>query len=80
MVQTTEKTPNYVFFNEINSYEDYTEQDYSNLIILAQQLNTVIVSSAGEKKASEILSNSTWRRINEFFFKERRKQHSPLFR
>ena len=64
LVQTTE-TPNYVFFNE-----KYTEQDYSNLIILTQQLNAVIVSSAGEKKASEFLSNSTWRRINEFFLKK----------
>ena len=66
LVQTTEK-PNYVFFNE--NYK-YTEQDYSNLIILTQQLNAVIVSSAGEKKASEILSNSTWRSIDEFFLKK----------
>ena len=66
LVQTTEKTPNYVFFNIYK----YTEQDYSNLIILLQQLNVVIVSSAGEKKASEILSNSTWRQIDEFFLKK----------
>ena len=65
LVQTT-KTPNYVFFYE----NKYTEQDYSNLIILLQQLNVVIVSSAGEKKASEILSNSTWRSIDEFFLKK----------
>ena len=64
LVQTTE-TPNYVFFNE-----KYTEQDYSNLIILTQQLNAVIVSSAGEKKASEFLSNLTWRQIDEFFLKK----------
>ena len=68
LVQTTE-TPNYVFFNE-SIYKDYTEQDYSNLIILVQQLNAVIVSSAGEKKASEFLSNSTWRRIDDFFLKK----------
>ena len=68
LVQTTEKTPNYVF-NE-NNYKNYTEQDYSNLIILTQQLNAVIVSSAGEKKASEFLSNSTWRQIDEFFLKK----------
>ena len=65
LVQTTE-TPNYVFFN----YKTYTEQDYSNLIILTQQLNAVIVSSAGEKKASEFLSNLTWRSIHEFFLKK----------
>ena len=68
LVQTTE-TPNYVFFNE-NNYKSYTEKDYSNLIILTQQLNAVIVSSAGEKKASEFLSNSTWRQIDEFFLKK----------
>ena len=67
LVQTTE-TPNYVF-NE-NNYKSYTEKDYSNLIILTQQLNAVIVSSAGEKKASEFLSNLTWRGIDEFFLKK----------
>ena len=66
LVQTTE-TPNYVFFDE--KYK-YAEQDYSNLIILLQQLNVVIVSSAGEKKASEFLSNLTWRSIHEFFLKK----------
>ena len=77
LVQTTE-TPNYVFFNE-NIFKKYTEQDYSNLIILTQQLNAVIVSSAGEKKGSEFLSNSTWRRIDEFFLKkEENKTHLYL--
>ena len=66
LVQTTEKTPNYVFFKEYR----YTEQDYSNLIILTQQLNAVIISCVGEKKASEFLTNSTWRSIDEFFLKK----------
>ena len=68
LVQTTE-TPNYVFFNE-NNYKNYEAQDYCNLKILSQQLNAVIVSSAGEKKASEFLSNLTWRNIDEFFLKK----------
>ena len=68
LVQTTE-TPNYVFFNE-NNYKNYEAQDYCNLKILSQQLNAVIVSSAGEKKASEFLSNLTWRQIGEFFLKK----------
>ena len=68
LVQTTE-TPNYVFFNE-NNYKNYEAQDYFNLKILSQQLNAVIVSCVGEKKASEILSNLTWRRIDEFFLKK----------
>ena len=65
LAQTTE-TPNYVFFSTGNRHE-YTEQD---LIILLQQLNAVIVSCVGEKKASELLSNSTWRSIDEFFLKK----------
>ena len=62
LVQTTE-TPNYVFFKT-----SFT--NYSNFITLLQQLNAVIVSSAGEKKASEFLSNLTWHRIDEFFLKK----------
>ena len=68
LVQTTE-TPNYVFLKDkrfTSFITEYTEQDYSNLIILTQQLNAVVVSSAGEKKASEFLSNLTWRQIDEF--------------
>ena len=68
LVQTTE-TPNYVFFNE-NNYKNYEAQDYCNLKILSQQLNAVIVSCVGEKKASEFLSNLTWRSIDEFFLKK----------
>ena len=71
LVQTTE-TPNYVFFNE-NNYKNYEAQDYCNLKILSQQLNAVIVSCVGEKEASEFLSNSTWRRIDEFFLKKEEK-------
>ena len=70
LVQTTEKTPNYVFFNDRSFIYKYTEQDYSNLIILTQQLNAVIISCVGEKKASEFLTNSTWRSIDEFFLKK----------
>ena len=69
LVQTTKKTPNYVVFNDSFIYK-YTEQDYSNLIILTQQLNAVIISCVGEKKASEFLTNSTWRRIDHFFLKK----------
>ena len=68
LVQTTE-TPNYVFFNE-NNYKNYDAQDYCNLKILSQQLNAVIVSCVGEKKASEFVSNLTWRSIDEFFLKK----------
>ena len=71
LVQTAE-TPNYVFFNKHN-YRISTEQEleiYGNLEMLSQQLNAVIVSCGGEKKASEFLSNSTCRSIDEFFLKK----------
>ena len=74
LVQTTE-TPNYVFLKGYLENK-YTEQDYSNLEILSQQLNAVIVSCVGKKKASEFLSNLTWRSVNEFFFqKEENNTH-----
>ena len=67
LVQTTEKTPNYVFFDK---FYLKPKKDYSNLIILLQQLNAVIVSSAGEKKASDFLRNLIWCSIHEFFLKK----------
>ena len=65
LVKTTVNV-NYVFFTD----GKYTEQDYKNLIILSEQLNAFIVSCSGEKKASEFLSNFTWRRVHEFFLKK----------
>ena len=58
--------------------KEYTEQDYKNLIILCQQLNAFIVSCSGEKKASEFLSNFTWRLVNEFFLK-REENNTHLY-
>ncbi|CAH3172277.1 unnamed protein product [Porites lobata] len=66
LVKTTVNV-NYVFFP---FDEKYTEQDYRNLIILSEQLKAVIVSCSGEKKASEFLSNFTWRHVHQFFLKK----------
>ena len=66
LVKTTVNV-NYVFF--IHDKE-YTEQDFKNLIILSEQLNAFIVSCSGKKKASEFLSNFTWRLVCEFFLKK----------
>ncbi|KAM7430171.1 hypothetical protein ABFA07_019064 [Porites harrisoni] len=66
LVKTTVNV-NYVFFTY---NKEYTEQDYKNLTILSEQLNAVIVSCSGEKKASEFLSNFTWRPVCEFFLKK----------
>ena len=53
----------YIFFSQSGQY---TEQSYNNLIILAQQLNAVIVSRTGEQKASEFLNVFPWRSVDEF--------------
>ena len=57
LVETTVNV-SYVFFTD---GKKYTEQDFKNLTILTEQLNAFIVSCSGEKKASEFLSNFTWR-------------------
>ena len=66
LVKTTVNV-NYVFFT---NERECTEQDYKNLTILSEQLNAVIVSCSGEKKASEFLSNLTWCPVGEFFLKK----------
>ena len=66
LVKTTVNV-NYVFFT---NDKEYTEQDYKNLTILSEQLNAFFLSCSGEKKASEFLSNFTWRRVDEFFLKK----------
>ena len=65
------EVPRYVFFANCN----YEEQDYKNLVILSEQLNAVVVTCSGEKKASEFLSNSPWRRTDEFFLKKENITH-----
>ena len=76
LVKTTVNV-NYVFFT---NDKEYTEQDYKNLTILSEQLNAVIVSCSGEKKASEFLSNFTWRRVDEFFLKKEENNTHLYFR
>ena len=66
LVKTTVNV-NYVFLTDGNKY---TEQDYKNLTMLSEQLNAFFLSCSGEKKASEFLSNLTWRRVDEFFLKK----------
>ena len=74
LVKTTVNV-NYVFFTDDKKY---TEQDYKNLTTLSEQLKAVIVSCSGEKKASDFLSNFTWRRVCEFFLKKE-ENHTHLY-
>ena len=76
LVKTTVNV-NYVFFNASKEYTE--QQDYRNLTILSEQLNAFIVSCSGEKKASEFLSNFTWRRVCEFFLKKEEKNTHLYF-
>ena len=72
LVKTTVNV-NYVFFTYDEQYSTKragTQQDYKNLTILSEQLKAFIVSRSGEKKASEFLSNFTWRPVCEFFLKK----------
>ena len=75
LVKTTINV-NYVFFTY---NKKCTEQDYKNLTILSEQLKAFIVSCSGEKKASEFLSNFTWRRVCEFFLKKEEKNTHLYF-
>ena len=72
LVKTTVNV-NYVFFTYDEQYSTKragTQQDYKNLTILSEQLKAFIGSRSGEKKASEFLSNFTWRPVCEFFLKK----------
>ena len=81
LVKTTVNV-NYVFFPDNEYYitkRGYTEQDYKNLTILAEQLKAFIVSRSGEKKASEFLSNFTWCLVYELFLKKEENNTCLLY-
>ena len=70
LLKTTE-SPNYIFF----SYRDskHPEEDYYKFITVLEDLNAVVVSCSGEKKASEFLKKYRYRSVNDFFLK---KEHN----
>ena len=73
LLKTTE-SPNYIF-----SYEDskHPEEDYYKLITVVQDLNAVVVSCSGKKKASEFLKKYQYRSVDEFFLKN--EQNAYLY-
>ena len=74
LLKTTE-SPNYIFF----SYRDskHLEEDYYNFITVLEDLNAVVVSCSGKKKASEFLKKYRYRSVNKFFLKK--EQNTYLY-
>ena len=74
LLKTTE-SPNYIFF----SYFDrkHPEEDYCKFITVVEDLNAVVVSCSGEKKASEFLKKYRYRSVDEFFLKK--EQNTYLY-
>ena len=56
--------PEFIFF----SHGKYTEQIYRDLITVVEDLSAVVVSCAGEKKASYLLNK--YRSVDDFFLKK----------
>ena len=71
----TTKSPNYIFSLYFDS--KHPEEDYYNLITVLEDLNAVVVSCSGEKKASEFLKKYRYRSVNEFFLKK--EQNTYLY-
>ena len=74
LLKTTE-SPNYIFFPYFDS--KHPEEDYYNLITVLEDLNAVVVSCSGKKKASEFLKKYRYRSVNEFFLKK--EQNTYLY-
>ncbi len=63
------KAPEFIFFFPYSNYK-HTEQSYHDLITVVEDVNAVVVSCSGEKKASDFLKRYPYRRVNKFFLKK----------
>ena len=64
-------TPEFIFFSD--RYK-YSEQSYRDLITLTEDVNAVVVTCSGEKKAADFLKRHPMRPpLPEFFLKKERK-------
>ena len=71
----TTKSPNYIFFSYFDS--KHLEEDYYKFFSVLEDLNAVVVSCSGERKASEFLKKYRYRSVNEFFLKK--EQNTYLY-
>ena len=74
LLKTTE-SPNYIFFSYFDS--KHLEEDYYKFFSVLEDLNAVVVSCSGEKKASEFLKKYRYRSLDEFFLKK--EQNTYLY-
>ena len=64
-------SPEFVFFSDVKKY---SEQSYRDLITVTEDVNAVVVSCSGDKKAAaDFLKMHSVRPLDEFFLKKERK-------
>ena len=66
--------PEFIFFKYSIEYK-HREQSYRDLITVVEDVNTVVVSCSGEKKASDFLKKYPPRTVREFFLKKEGKMN-----
>ena len=68
--------PNYIFFSDPAA--NHPEQGCGDLITVLEDLNAVLVSSSGEKKAADFLKKYQFRPLSEIFLKKEDNMHLYL--
>ncbi|KAL9978654.1 hypothetical protein ACROYT_G016197 [Oculina patagonica] len=64
------KAPQFIFFSYSFYNDRHPEQSYHDLITVVEDVNAVIVSCSGEKKASDFLKRYPFRPVSAFFLKK----------
>ena len=67
-------TPEFIFF-KYSSINKHPEQRYRDLITVVEDVNAVVVSCSGEKKASDFLKKYPFCPVHEFFLKNEGKMN-----
>ena len=65
-------SPEFIFFSDVKKH---SEQSYRDLITVTEDVNAVVVSCSGEKKAADFLKKHPVRPLDEFFLKNERKMN-----
>ena len=74
LISTT--LPNYIFFSDPAA--NHPEQGCGDLITVLEDLNAVLVSSSGEKKAADFLKKYQFRHLSDIFLKKEENMHLYL--
>ena len=62
-------SPEFIFFSDVKKH---SEQSYRDLITVTQDVNAVVVSCSGDKKAADFLKMHSVRPLHELFLKKER--------